>query len=46
MVYLLDEKGRRNEIAKLIGGAEISQIGLEHAQELIESAREIKEAIN
>ena len=45
-VSLLDEPERRMEIAKLIGGAEISNIGLEHAQELIDTARKVKQAIN
>ncbi|MBM7581306.1 DNA repair protein RecN (Recombination protein N) [Caldicoprobacter guelmensis] len=44
-VNLLDDKGRQMEIAKLIGGAEVSNIGLEHAQELIDAARKVK-AIN
>ncbi len=45
-VNLLDEKGRQKEIANLIGGSEISEIGLEHAQELINMAKGMKEAIN
>jgi DNA repair protein RecN (Recombination protein N) len=45
-VHLLDDQERQMEIAKLIGGAEVSQIGLEHAQELIDAARKVKQAIN
>ena len=45
-VSLLDENERQEEIARLIGGAEISKIGLEHARELIDTAKEMKEAIS
>jgi len=45
-VYRLDDMGRQMEIAKLIGGTEVSKTGLEHARELIDSAQEIKQAVN
>lgn len=45
-VHLLDDQERQMEIAKLIGGAEVSHIGLKHAQELIDTARKVKGAIS
>ena len=40
-VKTLDEKGRVNEIARILGGEDISDTTLKNAQELIEKAREI-----
>jgi DNA repair protein RecN (Recombination protein N) len=42
IVRRLDEKEVKNEIARIIGGANISQITIKHAQEMIDLAKEIK----
>ncbi|HPD01149.1 MAG TPA: DNA repair protein RecN [Acetivibrio sp.] len=44
VVYCLDEEGKRNEIARIIGGAKVSDIALKHAEEMLDYAREFKKA--
>lgn len=42
VVKKLDEKGKRDEIARIIGGASITDITLKHAEEMLDNAREFK----
>lgn len=42
VVKKLDEKGKRDEIARIIGGASITDITLKHAEEMLVKAREFK----
>ncbi|HOM01364.1 MAG TPA: DNA repair protein RecN [Acetivibrio sp.] len=42
VVKKLDEKGKRDEIARIIGGASITDITLKHAEEMLYNAREFK----
>ncbi len=41
-VYALEEEAKRNEIVRLLGGAEGDEFALKHADELIKQAREYK----
>lgn len=43
IVSLLDEYERPNEIARITGGANLTKLGIEHAQELIVSANHYKQ---
>lgn len=43
-VNCLDEEGKRNEIARIIGGAKVSDIAIKHAEEMLDYAREFKKA--
>ncbi|NLP14646.1 MAG: DNA repair protein RecN [Clostridium sp.] len=44
VVKSLDEEGKRNEIARIIGGVKVSDIALKHAEEMLDYAREFKKA--
>jgi DNA repair protein RecN (Recombination protein N) len=41
-VYPLDSAGRANELARMIGGAELSAVTLEAAREMLRSAASLK----
>jgi DNA repair protein RecN (Recombination protein N) len=41
-VILLNDEGTANELARILGGANITDITLSHAKEMLESAREFK----
>lgn len=45
-VRYLDKKGRVEEIARIIGGSDITALALKHAEELIEAAGIFKQNIN
>jgi DNA repair protein RecN (Recombination protein N) len=40
----LDEKGKKEELSRMLGGAEVTQKTLEHAQEMLELSQKIKKA--
>jgi DNA repair protein RecN (Recombination protein N) len=44
-VYPLDSAGRANELARMIGGAELSEVTLEAAREMLRSAASLKEGL-
>ncbi|HOQ38320.1 MAG TPA: DNA repair protein RecN [Acetivibrio sp.] len=44
IVKSLNEEDKRNEIARIIGGAKISDIALKHAEEMLDYAKEFKKA--
>lgn len=44
-VRYLDKKGRIEEIARIIGGSDITSLALKHAEELINSANDFKKHI-
>lgn len=43
VVNKLDEKGVKNEIARILGGANISEITMKHAEEMLNHAKMFKE---
>lgn len=42
-IALLENEGRYHEVARLIGGIDISSVGLEHARQMVEWSRHYKE---
>jgi len=42
VVKKLDERGKRDEIARILGGASITDITLKHAEEMLDKAKEFK----
>ncbi|ACL76244.1 DNA repair protein RecN [Ruminiclostridium cellulolyticum] len=44
-VRILDEKGRIQEIARIIGGSDITSIAYKHAEELLHSAENFKKSV-
>jgi DNA repair protein RecN (Recombination protein N) len=45
-VHNLDEKGRLQEIVRLLGGTNEDEFALKHAEELLKQAKEYKNSIN
>ena len=44
-VHCLDEKGRVNELVRLLGGTDADEFALKHAEELLKQAKEYKRSI-
>ncbi|HEX2928024.1 MAG TPA: DNA repair protein RecN [Ruminiclostridium sp.] len=44
-VKILDEKGRIEEIARIIGGSDITSLAYKHAEELLRSAENFKKSV-
>ncbi|MFW6390079.1 MAG: DNA repair protein RecN, partial [Halanaerobiales bacterium] len=41
-IVLLDEKGKKNELARMLGGVETTETTMKHAQEMIDMAKDKK----
>ena len=45
-VHCLDENGRLKEVVRLLGGSDVDEFALKHAEELLKQANEYKNSIN
>ena len=44
-VYRLDEKGKTQELVRLLGGGEKDEFAVKHAEELLKQAVEFKKSV-
>jgi DNA repair protein RecN (Recombination protein N) len=45
-VHALDAIGRKREIVRLLGGGEMDEFALKHAEELLKQAQEYKKSLS